>query len=459
MHRTIWTHLQRTAAVVVMLAVLAPAAVAQVSPAGADAGLVLEALRVLQTNYVDPVDATKVLNAATDALRQALSAAGMAAALAVIPPGTSEAEARRIFIAQFGAAVSAAGTQLTPVQLTYIAIRGMTESFNDSHVGFLTPEANRERRDRQRGQAGFTGVGIILRAVEGKFYASSIIPGGPADQAGMRDFDRILRINDVSTDGMQIDQVSGMIRGMAGTPVTLVLQRGGARVPVVATITRAPIVIPSIFRVELLDGGIGYIRLFQFVERTGGDFRAAVTRLMDRQMRALILDLRGNSGGYLSELNVVLNSLLPRGVPVYTEMRRGLPDRVVTTTGAPLLPAAMPLTVLVDDGSASAAELLSAAIQENRRGQVVGTKTAGAVEASILINLSDGSALSVTTFRLASGRGMRLEGTGVAPDVEAAMTPADFDAGTDRSLGTAVRLVRQILALPTAQRPPVRGME
>ncbi|HLA25466.1 MAG TPA: S41 family peptidase [bacterium] len=449
MKQTIWTHLQRTAAVVVMLAVLAPAAVAQTAPAGApDPGLIIEALRVLQTNYVDQVDPTKVLNAATDALRKTLSAAGIAAALDAIPPGLSEAEARRIFIAQFAAAAAVAGTQLTATQLTYAAIRGMTESFNDSHVGFLTPDANRERLNRQRGQAGFTGAGLIIRALEGRIYVTSVIPGSPAEQAGVRDFDRILRIDNTSTEGMEISQVSSLIRGLTGTPVTLTLQRGGASSPVVVTITRAPIVIPSIFRAELLDGGIGYIRLYQFVERTGAEFRAAVTRLMERQMRALILDLRGNSGGYLNELNIVLNTILPAGVPVYTEMRRAVPARVVTTTGTPLLPPTMPITVLVDDGSASASELLSAAIQEHRRGQLVGGKTAGAVEASIMINLSDGSALSVTTFRLASGKGMRLEGTGVTPDLEAAMTAADFDAGTDRPLGTAIRLVRQILALP-----------
>src|SRR3990170_5179630 len=449
MKQTIWTHLQRTAAVVVMLAVLAPAAVAQTAPEGApDPGLIIEALRVLQTNYVDQVDPTKVLNAATDALRKTLSAAGIAAALDAIPPGLSEAEARRIFIAQFAAAAAVAGTQLTATQLTYAAIRGMTESFNDSHVGFLTPDANRERLNRQRGQAGFTGAGLIIRALEGRIYATSVIPGSPAEQAGVRDFDRILRIDNTSTEGMEISQVSSLIRGLTGTPVRLTLQRGGASSPVVATITRAPIVIPSIFRAELLDGGIGYIRLFQFVERTGADFRTAVTRLMERQMRALIVDLRGNSGGYLNELNIVLNTILPAGLPVYTEMRRAVPARVVTTTGTPLLPPTMPITVLVDDGSASASELLSAAIQEHRRGQLVGGKTAGAVEASIMINLSDGSALSVTIFRLASGKGMRLEGTGVTPDIEAAMTAADFDAGTDRPLGTAIRLVRQILALP-----------
>jgi carboxyl-terminal processing protease len=452
MNDTTWTRLQRIAAVVVMLAVLAPAAVAQTAPGGtADPALVLEALRVLQTNYVDQVDSMKVLNAATEALRRALSAAGVTIALETIPPGLSEADARRIFSAQYAAAASA-GAQLTAMQLSYAAIRGMTESFNDSHVGFLTPEANRERINRQRGQAGFTGAGLIIRALEGKIYVTSVIPGSPAEQAGVRDFDRILRIDSTTAEGMDVSQVSGLIRGTTGTPVTLTLQRGGAMTPIVLTITRGPIVIPSIFRVELLEGGIGYIRLSQFAERTGAEFRDAISRLLDRGMRALIVDLRGNPGGFLQELNIVLNSVLPRGVPVYTERRRGGQERVITTTGAPLLPTTMPMTVIVDDGSASASELFSAAVQENRRGQLVGGKTAGAVEASILINLSDGSALSVTISRLATGRGFRLEGAGVTPDIDAVMTAADFDAGTDRPLGTAVRMVRQILALPSGQK-------
>ena len=452
MTSTVWTRLQRTIAVAVMLAVLAPAAVAQTTPSGAaDPALVIEALRVLQANYVEPVDTTKVLNAATEALRKALSAAGITAALEMIPPGVSEAEARRTFTAQFAAAV-AVGASLTPSQLSYAAIRGMTESFNDSHVGFLTPEANQERLNRQRGQAGFTGAGLIIRALESRIYVTSVIPGSPAEQAGVRDFDRILRIDNTSTEGMDVSQVSSLIRGVTGTPVILTLQRGGSSTPIVLTITRGPIVIPSIFRAEMLDGGIGYIRVSQFAQRTGVEFREAMTRLLDRGMRALIVDLRGNSGGFLHELNIVLNSVLPPGVPVYMERRRGGQERVVSTTGTPLLPARMPLAVLVDDGSASASELLSAAVQESRRGQLVGGKTAGAVEASILINLSDGSALSVTTMRLSSGRGIRLEGSGLTPDVESVMTAADFDTGTDRPLGTAMRLVRQILVLPTGQR-------
>lgn len=445
------TRLRRPATLLVALAMLAilaapaPVSLAQ-GAAGTEPALVFEALRALQTHYVDPVDVPRVLNGALDGLRQQLSQAGIVAVLAAVPAGAPEVEARRLFAEQFAAAVAAAGSALTPTQLSYAAIRGMTETFKDSHTGFMTPQQSQERRLRQRGQAGFTGVGIILLPKEEKFYVWAVVPGGPAEAVGVREFDRILKINDVSTAGMQVDQVSGMIRGAPGTPVTLTLQRPGVPEPVVLTITRGPIVVPSIFRAEVLEGGIGYIRLYQFVEGTARDFRAALLRLQGQRMRALVLDLRGNGGGYLHELNGVLNALLPAGLPVYTEMRQGGQTRVQRTSGSPLLPTTVPLYVLIDEGSASAAELLSAAVQENRRGLLVGGKTAGAVEASILVDLSDGSALSITTFRLATGRGVRLEGAGVAPDVEAILTAADLDAGTDRVLTTALRAARQALA-------------
>lgn len=441
---------QRAVIILVMLALLAPVAVAQTAPAAnGEPSLVFEALRVLQQNYVDPVDPAKMLNAATEALRKELSAKGITVELTDIPASTFEADARRLFADRFTLATNAAGTTLTSAQLAYAAIRGMTESFKDSHTGFLTPTQNQERRARQRGQSGFTGVGIILLPKEDKFYVWAVIPGGPAEAAGVRDFDRILKINDVSAANLQVDQVSGLIRGVPGTPVTLTLLRPGVADPIIVTITRAPILVPSIFKADVLDGGIGYIKLYQFVEGTARDFRVAVTKLMSQRMRALVLDLRGNGGGYLHELNGVLNAVLPNNVPVYTEMRQGGFTRVQRTSAAPIMPTTLPIWVLIDEGSASAAELLSAAIQENKRGQLIGEKTAGAVEASIMIDLSDGSAISVTTFRLASGRGVRLEGIGIKPDVEALLTAADVDEGNDRALSTAVRIARQMLAQPS----------
>lgn len=416
----------------------------------ADQSLVLEALDQLQAHYVDPVSTVKVLNAAIGGLRTQLSQSGIITVLADIPLDVADADARRTFEGLFvEAATAAAGTQ-TRTQLAYAAVSAMTDSFNDSHTGFLTPEQNAERRQRQRGQAGFTGVGIVLFPRDGRFFVWTVIPRGPAQAAGVREFDRIAKVNDIPTGGLTVDQVSGMIRGPAGTPVTLTLERAGAPEPLVVTITREPIIVPAIFKADLLDGGVGYIKLYQFVARTGRDVRGALTRLMAQGMRALVLDLRGNSGGFLNELNAVLNALLPSGEPMYTEMLQGGTTRITRTTHVPLVPLSIPIVVLVDEGSASAAELLAAAIQESRRGQVIGRRTAGAVEASIMLDLSDGSALSITSFRLSTGKGVRLEGTGVAPDIAAEITLADLETGQDRPLDLAMRLIRQ-MALPAGR--------
>ena len=161
--------------------------------------------------------------------------------------------------------------------------------------------------------------------------------------------------------------------------------------------------------------------------------------------------------GFVHELTAVLNTLLPAGRPILQETTRGAVTRTTRTSGVPTLPSQMPLFVLIDEGSASAAELLSAALQEQGRATLVGAKTSGAVEASILVDLSDGSALSVTVLRLATGLGRRLEGVGVTPDVAAAQALADLDQGRDTQLQRALLLARQRLgqagrALPVASR-------
>ncbi len=431
-----------------VLALLVPLT-APPSARAADAGLVIEALRVLETNHFKAVDPVKALNAGIAGLRARLSSSGVAVDLPNIPSEAPAAQARRTFIERFAAALNAgAAAGLTETQLAHQAIRGMTESFQDSHTYFLTPEQNREHRQRQRGDVLFSGIGTTLVPNEGKFYVRTVIPGSPAETAGVKDFDRILKVNDVPTGGLTADQVVGMIRGPAATVVTLTLQRPGVPEPVVAAITRGPIRLPAIYKAQLLEGGIGYIYLSQFIGGASRDFRAALSRLQANGMRALILDVRSNIGGFLHELDGVLNALLPPGLPVYVERQSGGKTRIARSTGSPVLSPQIPLMLLIDEGSASAAELLAAAIQENRRGTLIGEKTAGAVEVSILVDLSDGSALSVTIFEITTGRGVRLESVGVKPDVVAAMTPFDFDSGQDRQLGWAIRLLRQALALP-----------
>jgi carboxyl-terminal processing protease len=438
------TWLRRLTAGLAIPAILVLALSAPVAHA-ADAGLVIEALGVLRSRYVDQVDPIALLNAAVGGLRQTLSAAGLQADLPEIAQGTAVAVAEGAFSARFDAASTAAGGRLTQTALAYAAVEAMAATLNDSHTGFITPDANRERQLRQQGQAGFSGIGVVLMPREGRFYIRDVIPGGPAQAAGVQALDRVIRIDNVPTGGLTTSQVSGMIRGPAGTTVTLVFDRPGRPDPVTIAVTRGPIQVPAIFQARVLDGGIGYLQFYQFVARSGADFREALERLLAGNMRALVLDVRGNSGGFLNELVAVVNAMLPPGRPIYQETTRGGVTRTARTSAAPLLPSHIPVVMLIDEGSASAAELLSAALQESGRATLVGAKTSGAVEASILVDLSDGSALSVTVLRLASGQGRRLEGLGVAPDVEVPLAVAELDQGRDPQVQRALQIARQRL--------------
>ncbi|MBI3998720.1 MAG: PDZ domain-containing protein [Armatimonadetes bacterium] len=442
-----------TALLLLALALLPLAAPPRVQ--AADAGLVLEALGHLQTRYVDAVNPVGLLNGAIGGLRGALSAAGVKANLADITAGVGSRQVETLFRGRFDAAVGAASGRVSTTALAYAAIRGMTATLNDSHTGFITPEQNRERQLRQQGQAGFSGAGIVLMPREGRYYVRDVIPGSPAQAAGVRQFDRIVRIGTVPTTGLPVDGVAGLIRGPAGTSVSIVVERPGQPDQITITLRRAPIQVPAVFQATVRDGGIGYLQFYQFVERSGRDFRDGLRQMLVGGMKALVLDLRANNGGYIHELSSALNAALPPGRPVIQETNRGGRKQIIRTSGAPLLPAAMPIVVLIDEGTASAAELMAAALQEHGRATLLGMKTSGAVEASILLNLSDGSALSVTVQRLTTGLGRRLENVGVAVDVQVPQPLALLDQGRDHQLEQAMALARQRLGVAQpAVRPP-----
>lgn len=417
----------------------------------ADAGLVLESLGVLRARYVDQINTVTLLNGAIEGLRAIVSNAGVKAELPPLGAGTNTWQAQMQFRARFDAAAAATGGRVPKTTLAYAAVQAMTGTLHDSHTGFITPDQNRERQARQRGQAAFSGIGVVLLPRDGRLYVRDVIPGSPAEAAGLRPLDRIVGIDNVSVAGMQIDQVASLIRGAAGTSVSVTLQRGPGAAAESVTIGRRPIQIPAIFQARVLDSGIGYLQLYQFVNHTGADFRGALERMLADGMRALVLDVRANHGGYLHELTAVLDTLLPPGKPVYRETTRNGFMRTVTTSATPLLLPSVPVIVLVDEGSASAAELLSAALQEHHRATVIGAKTSGAVEASVLIDLSDGSALSVTVQRLSTGLGKRLEGTGVAPDVTIPQVSNDLEQGRDTQLVRGIAIARQRLGLANAR--------
>jgi carboxyl-terminal processing protease len=422
--------------VAVFVAASALAAPVTVRPAhAAEAGLVFAVVDLLKNEHVDRPDPLRLLAAAVDGLRQALSRAGVTATLPDIV-ATDEAAARAEFQTRFERAVAAAAGRLTDTQLQHAAAQAMAASMNDSHTGFITPERFAEIEHQRRNLAGFTGIGILLMHRERRFYVRLVFPGTPAERSGLRPFDRIVAIDGQSTEGMGMEDVVNRVRGPRGEAVTITVQRPGLPVPLSITIVREPIVVPAVEH-RMKEGQIGYIRFGQFTAGSADMMRRAIEDLQAQGMRGLILDIRSNRGGFVRELNLVAEMFLPAGLPIYTMDSRRDGVRTHTTRGHPLLDPATPLVVLIDDGTASAGELLAAALQEHGRGTLVGTRTAGAVLVSITFPLRDGSALSVSIARMTTSRGVVLEGNGLRPDIEVELTIEDLDRGIDSQLARA----------------------
>ena len=428
-----------------LVAVLVAALATPVMPRAdaASAPFVLSALHTLQKNYVDALATPPLLNAA-------LAAAGRKAesqsAGDPIPDGATDIQAAAAFMQRFAQITAEAAGRVTETDLAYAAVDGMMQSLHDSHTAFVPPSLYQEIKRRESGQAAFNGVGIVLLHRDGQYYINEIYPGGPAERAGVRVFDRIIAVDGHATADLSDDAVSGMIRGTAGTRVTLTVARPGAADQIDIAIVRGPIHVPTVTD-HMLPGDIGYVRLYEFVPGVGNSIRNAMQDLRLGGMKALVLDLRGNPGGLVSELREVSAAILPQGSPVLQMRTRTGRSVVMQTPNAPVVPSSVPIVVLVDEGTASAAELLSAAVQEQGRGVVEGTKTAGAVEIGITIDLPEGAGMAVTVARVLTGKGARLEGQGVTPDTSEALTSQAMDQGHDSQLDRAIEILNMQLGI------------
>ena len=424
-------------ALVLAATLAAPPALLQPARA-ADAGIVYEVLAAIVENHVERPEPAKLLAGAVGGLREALTRAGVTAQLADLS-ATTESEARLQFQERFDQAVAQSGGSVPEVQLRYAAAAAMAASVGDSHTWFANPEQWREFVERTQGNPSFVGIGVLLLPRDGRFYIWRVFAGSPAEQAGLRAFDRIVTVDGQSTQNMSTQDLVSRVRGPAGTQVQIGVQRPGQAAPVTVAITRAPITV-QVENHRVLDNQIGYLELGGFPSGAAARVRQALDDLRSRNIRGLIVDLRRNSGGSLNEVLDVSNLLLPPNLLVYTLTTRGGTVQGVTG-GGPLLDPAIPLVVLTDEGTASGGELLSSALQEHGRAQVVGAQTAGALQVGRLFPLSDGSGLSITIAQIATGKGATLEKNGAQPNIAVPLTTADLDQGADPQLRRAIQLL------------------
>lgn len=289
------------------------------------------------------------------------------------------------------------------------ALRGMVESLGDPYSTYMTPE---EFQDFQAGTNGtFGGVGIVITEEDGYIVVVAPIKGTPGDRAGIRPRDRIIRVDGRDLRGVDVDTAGELMRGKPGTEVVLEIERDGKilRVP----ITREVIEVNPV-ESRLLEGGYGYIRLTSFNEHAGQRVREALAAFEKQGVRGIILDLRGNPGGLLSQALEVAREFVPAGPVVYIEERQQKERRVLSSD---LPRERWPLVVLVDGGSASAAEIVAGAVQDRKAGVLVGEKTFGKATVQDVFRLGNGGAVKLTIGRYLTPSGRSIDKAGITPDV------------------------------------------
>jgi carboxyl-terminal processing protease len=427
----------------------APGSVTQAR--AADAPIVFAALRVLTEQHIDSPDALRLLAGAANGLRQALAAAGVAEPLADLT-AANDADARAEFQQRFDQAAGLANGRLSETSLQYAAVRGMAASVSGSHTAFMDPQQWQAKQARYRNEASYSGIGTRSIVRDGRFYFLEVFPDSPAARAGIRPLDRVTAIDGQSVEGMNNQEFSNRIRGAAGTEVQLTVQRQGEGGPVTIAVRRGQIVRPTI-EMRMLEGAVGYLKFSQFIPGSAAQVRGALEHLKREGLRGLVLDLRGNNGGRLNELFQIASMLLPPGLTISVREDRQQGRVTDVTGGVPVIDPEIPMTVLTDEGTASAAEMLSAALQEHGRGTIVGVRSAGSVQVSIDVPLPGGTAIQVAIRRVLTGRGVVLEGNGVRPDVVVVLTAADLDEGIDAQFQRSV----QVIAQRAAARPAWQG--
>ncbi len=292
------------------------------------------------------------------------------------------------------------------------AIKGMINSL-DPHSGYMTPDMYKEFQVETKGEFG--GLGIQIGIKDNILTVIAPIEDTPAYKAGIKAGDRIIKISGEPTKDMGLHEAVSKMRGPKGTSVTITIMREGWKEPKDFTIIRDIIKIKSA-KAKMLQDGIGYIKLTQFQETTASELTSAIEALKKEGMVALILDLRNNPGGLLnSAVDVASQFLPPKKTVVYIKGRTGERQDYYTENKNP--DTEIPMVVLVNQGSASASEIVAGALKDWSRAIVIGVQTFGKGSVQSLIPLSDGSGLKLTTAKYYTPKGISIQGVGITPDI------------------------------------------
>ncbi len=324
---------------------------------------------------------------------------------------------------------------LDPEELSKGAIEGLLEALGDPYTSYIE-YYEVEVSDLE---GSFEGIGAVITMEDGELTVVAPIAGGPAEQQGVRAGDKILEVDGVPTSGMSLMEAVLMVRGPEGTTVTLLILHQGETTPVEIEIVREVIELDTVY-LDMLPGNIAHLQITYFSEPTPDEFTAALNNALQNEAWGIILDLRGNPGGYVHVVVDVAGEFLDGGIVLYEADAAGdvIKEWPASSGGRA---TDLPLVVLVDGGSASGSEVLAGALQARGRATLIGTTTYGKGSVNIFRVLSDGSALYVTTARWLTPDHYLIEGVGLTPDFEVGITAEDIASGRDPQLEFAIEYI------------------
>ncbi len=331
--------------------------------------------------------------------------------------------------------------QIYSQDLLYGAISGMVRSLKDPYTSFLNPEDTKRFLEDVSGE--FEGVGMEIGIRKNQLMVIAPLEGTPAQKAGIRSGDRILLIDDTPTVDLTLDEAVNLIRGPKGTQVVLTVARDDNLEPFKIPIIREKIQIPSLSW-ELKEGDIAYVKLFHFTQKADLDFRQIALEIASSPVKGIVLDLRNNPGGFLEVSQSIAGWFLPKGTAVTIEKFADGSEKVYRSPGPSKLQN-YPVAVLINEGSASASEILAAALRDNKGAKLVGQKTFGKGSVQEVIRLSDDSSLKITVAEWLTSQKDLIQDAGLAPDFEVALNQEHLDQGQDPQLEKAIEILKEVL--------------
>lgn len=318
------------------------------------------------------------------------------------------------------------------------AIKGMVDAVGDPYTVFFNQEEYQEFQDD--GQGNYVGIGVMVGIKEDKIVVITPFEGSPAYEAGIRAGDFILKVEGVEYKGSEMDKAVSVIKGEEGKPVTLTISQNGVEKDV--TIVRASITLVNV-QSEMVAGNIGHVTMLQFTNNTAKQVREAMEELKAKGAEGYILDLRGNPGGYLDEAVDTASLFVEKGKTVLYTLDKAQQKREYLSKGGDFIGA--PLVVLLDEGSASASEVVAGALKDYKAATIVGQKSFGKGIVQMVFNVGNKEGVKVTVSSYYSPNGINIHGEGILPDVEVQLpegVEAPLTIDNDTQLQKAVEILQ-----------------